>query len=77
VHHLLATPTFLNRNLVPNDTATTNLHSAIVNQPVSEIIQHCLFVYLFYVSTLLLSSDTPEEGIRSHLVVSHQVVAGN
>ena len=24
-----------------------------------------LFIYLMYVSTLLLSSDTPEEGIRS------------
>jgi len=24
------------------------------------------FIYLFYVGTLLLSSDTPEEGIRSH-----------
>jgi hypothetical protein len=25
-----------------------------------------LFIYLMYVSTLLLSSDTPEEGIGSH-----------
>ena len=25
-----------------------------------------LFIYLMYVSTLLLSSDTPEEGIISH-----------
>jgi hypothetical protein len=25
-----------------------------------------LFIYLMYVSTLSLSSDTPEEGIRSH-----------
>jgi hypothetical protein len=25
-----------------------------------------LFIYLMYVSTLLLSSDTPEGGIRSH-----------
>jgi hypothetical protein len=24
------------------------------------------FIYLMYVSTLQLSSDTPEEGIRSH-----------
>jgi hypothetical protein len=24
------------------------------------------FIYLFYMSTLLLSSDIPEEGIRSH-----------
>jgi hypothetical protein len=26
----------------------------------------CLFAYLMYVSTLSLSSDTPEEGIGSH-----------
>jgi hypothetical protein len=26
----------------------------------------CLFVYLMYVSTLSLSSDTPEEGVGSH-----------
>jgi hypothetical protein len=25
-----------------------------------------LFIYLLFVSTALLSSDTPEEGIRSH-----------
>ena len=38
-----------------------------------------LFIYFMYVSTLSLSSDTPEEGIRSPLqmVVSHSVVAGN
>jgi hypothetical protein len=30
-----------------------------------------------YVSTLLLSLDTPEECIGSHMVVSHHVVAGN
>jgi hypothetical protein len=37
-----------------------------------------LFIYLFYMSTTLLSSDTPEEAIRSPLqmVVSHYVVAG-
>jgi len=37
-----------------------------------------LFIYFMYVSTLLLSSDTPEEGIRSPLqmVASHRVVAG-
>ena len=30
-----------------------------------------------YVSTLLLSSDTPKEGIQSlYMVVSHHVVAG-
>jgi hypothetical protein len=42
----------------------------------------CLLLRFFnfmYVSTLLLSSDTPEEGIGSPLqmVVSHHVVAGN
>jgi hypothetical protein len=26
----------------------------------------CLFVYLLYVSTLSLTSDTPEEAVRSH-----------
>ena len=38
-----------------------------------------LKIYLFSMSTLLLSSDTPEEGIRSPLqmVVSHHVVSGN
>jgi hypothetical protein len=34
-------------------------------------------IYFIYVSTLSLSSDTPEEGIRSHYRwVSHHVVAG-
>jgi hypothetical protein len=39
----------------------------------------CLFVCFMYVSTLSLSSDTPEEGIGSRLqmVVSHHVVVGN
>ena len=33
---------------------------------------------LLYMSTVLLSSDTPEEGVRSHygLLLSHHVVAG-
>jgi hypothetical protein len=37
-----------------------------------------LFIYVMYVSTLLLSSDTPEEGRRSllQMAVSHHVVAG-
>jgi hypothetical protein len=37
------------------------------------------FIYFMYVSTLLLSSDTPEEGIRFHyeIVVNHHVVDGN
>jgi hypothetical protein len=37
-----------------------------------------LFVYLFIMSALWLSSDTPEEGVISFLwmVVSHRVVAG-
>jgi hypothetical protein len=37
------------------------------------------FIYFMYVSTLLLSLDTTEEGIGSPLqmVVSHHVVAGN
>ena len=30
-----------------------------------------------YVITLLLFSDTPEESIRSHYILSHHVVAGN
>ena len=38
------------------------------------------FIYFMYVSTLLLTSDTPEEG-RTHvglqMVVSHHVVTGN
>jgi hypothetical protein len=38
-----------------------------------------LFIYLMYVSTLSLSSDTPEEGIGSPLqmVVSHHIFGGN
>jgi hypothetical protein len=38
----------------------------------------CLFIYLMYVSTLLLSSDTPEVGIwiPLQMVMSHHVVAG-
>jgi hypothetical protein len=38
-----------------------------------------LFIYFMYVSTVSLSSDTPEEGIGSPLqmVVSHHVVIGN
>jgi hypothetical protein len=38
-----------------------------------------LFIYLMYVSTLLLSSDTPEEaiGFPLQMVVSLHVVAGN
>jgi hypothetical protein len=38
------------------------------------------FIYFMYVSTLVVSSDTPEEGIGSsyiQMVVSHHVVAGN
>ena len=37
------------------------------------------FIYFIYVGTLLLSSDTPEEGVGSPLqmVVSYHVVAGN
>jgi Ni,Fe-hydrogenase I cytochrome b subunit len=36
-------------------------------------------IYFMYVSTLLLSSDTQEEGIGSplYMAVSHHVVAGN
>jgi hypothetical protein len=33
--------------------------------------------YFMYMSTLLLSSDTPEEGIGLQMVVSQQMVAGN
>ena len=41
-----------------------------------------LFTYFMYMSsTLLLTSDTPEQGIRSQIplqmVVTHHVVAGN
>jgi hypothetical protein len=32
-------------------------------------------IYLFYVSTLLLSSHTPGEGIGLQMIVSHHVVA--
>jgi hypothetical protein len=37
------------------------------------------FIYFIFMNTLSLSSDTPEEGIGSHLqmVVSHHVFAGN
>jgi hypothetical protein len=37
-----------------------------------------LFIYLVYVSALLVSSDTPEDDFRSDYiwVVSHHVVAG-
>jgi hypothetical protein len=36
-----------------------------------------LFIDFMYISTQYLSSDTPEEGIRSQqTVVSHHVVAG-
>jgi hypothetical protein len=41
-------------------------------------LKNDLFIYFMYLSTLSLSSDTPEEGIRSHqMVLSHHVVAGN
>jgi len=33
---------------------------------VSALFFFFLKIYLLYISTLLLSSDTPEEGIRSH-----------
>ena len=38
-----------------------------------------IYLFISYVCTLSLSSDTPEEGIGSPLqmVVSHHVVAGN
>jgi hypothetical protein len=38
-----------------------------------------IYLYYIYMSTPLLPSDTPEEGIRFHykMVVSHHVVAGN
>jgi hypothetical protein len=34
-------------------------------------------LYFMYMSTLLLFSDTPEEGITTITDVSHHVVAGN
>jgi hypothetical protein len=40
-----------------------------INQSLSlplSLLNIYLFIYLMYVSTLLLTSDTPEEGIRSH-----------
>jgi hypothetical protein len=45
---------------------------------VSQFFFKDLFIYLLYVQTLYLSSDTPEEGIRFllQMVVSHHVIAG-
>jgi hypothetical protein len=52
-------------------------HSAVDSLFIHHILK--IFVYLLYVGTLLLSSDTPQEGIGCPLqmVVSHHVVAGN
>jgi hypothetical protein len=53
-------------------------------KPVTRLTTYCgsfkyLLTYLMYTSTLLISSETIEEGIGSPLqmVVSHPVVAGN
>ena len=49
-------------------SSLTLLHSFVLKE-----------LFFMYVSTLSLSSDTPEEGTGSHYrwVVSHRVVAGN
>jgi hypothetical protein len=47
----------------------THTHRHTSNNKLDSVVNTCFFfiIYLFiYLSTLELSSDTPEEGIRSH-----------
>jgi hypothetical protein len=44
----------------------TELHFSAVEIIIEHFLYKLLFIYFIYVSTLSLSSCTPEEGIRSH-----------
>jgi hypothetical protein len=54
------------RDMISSGWYQASAFSFSQNEAPGKILFIYLFIYLLYMSTLLLSSDTSEEGIRSH-----------